>query len=147
MPAPTVEVVFTKWDGRLHWHFELLRLGHDEHGVWLGCPPGAAVQRGSEPAKTVHDGFVLVVPDAGSWMALWNAEREPEVYADVTSEPLWSPGSVTAVDLDLDVIRRRDGTVALLDEDEFADHQVRFGYPAAVVAEVTATALAGAATS
>ena len=33
------------------------------------------------------------------------------------------------VDLDLDVIRMRDGGI-LDDEDEFAEHQVRYGYPA-----------------
>ena len=37
-------------------------------------------------------------------------------------------------DLDLDVLRlRQDGEVLLVDEDEFADHQVRYGYPAEVI--------------
>ena len=44
------------------------------------------------------------------------------------------------VDLDLDVVRDRDGTVAVLDEDEFADHQVRFGYPAEFVERAQSTA-------
>ena len=40
------------------------------------------------------------------------------------------------VDLDLDVIRlRADQQVLLLDEDEFAEHQVRYGYPADVISE------------
>lgn len=33
------------------------------------------------------------------------------------------------VDLDLDVVRRFDGSAEILDEDEFAEHQVRYGYP------------------
>jgi protein associated with RNAse G/E len=33
------------------------------------------------------------------------------------------------VDLDLDVVRGRTGRVWVDDEDEFADHRVRFGYP------------------
>ncbi len=34
------------------------------------------------------------------------------------------------VDLDLDVVRRRPGaTVELLDEDEFAEHSLRYAYP------------------
>jgi uncharacterized protein len=37
------------------------------------------------------------------------------------------------VDLDLDVIRRRDGRLLLDDQDEFAEHQVRYGYPAEVI--------------
>ena len=39
------------------------------------------------------------------------------------------------VDLDLDVSRRRTGEVELWDEDEFASHQVKYGYPADVIAE------------
>jgi protein associated with RNAse G/E len=37
------------------------------------------------------------------------------------------------VDLDLDVVRAWDGTLLVDDEDEFAEHQVRYGYPAEVV--------------
>ena len=33
------------------------------------------------------------------------------------------------IDLDLDVVRKQDGSVEVLDEEEFLDHQVRFGYP------------------
>ena len=39
------------------------------------------------------------------------------------------------IDLDLDVIRRRDGQVFLVDEDEFAEHRVKYGYPADVVTQ------------
>jgi hypothetical protein len=41
---------------------------------------------------------------------------------------------VTAVDLDLDVIERFDGGVFVDDEDEFAEHQVAYGYPDWLVA-------------
>jgi protein associated with RNAse G/E len=40
--------------------------------------------------------------------------------------------------LDLDVRRRRWGEIERLDEDEFAEHQVRFGYPDEVIAQATA---------
>jgi protein associated with RNAse G/E len=57
---------------------------------------------------------------------------------------------VRCVDLDLDVIRRADGTWYVDDEDEFAEHQVALGYPPEVVAgaeaardEVWAAAHAG----
>ncbi|MGQ4390492.1 DUF402 domain-containing protein [Streptomyces sp. SAS_270] len=43
------------------------------------------------------------------------------------------------VDLDLDVCRiRADGSVFVDDEDEFAVHQVRYGYPPDVVARAVA---------
>ncbi|HWS33128.1 MAG TPA: DUF402 domain-containing protein, partial [Actinoplanes sp.] len=52
----------------------------------------------------------------------------------------WIDGeAIHAVDLDLDVIRSRDGEVQVLDEDEFADHQVLYGYPPEVVEQARAT--------
>jgi protein associated with RNAse G/E len=33
------------------------------------------------------------------------------------------------VDLDLDVVKGRTGRVWVDDEDEFADHRIRYGYP------------------
>ena len=45
---------------------------------------------------------------------------------------------VTMVDLDLDVVKRRDGSVHVDDEDEFAEHRVAMGYPPHVVANARA---------
>ena len=73
-----------------------------------------------------------------------------ELYLDVTTEPRWTAGDqVEMVDLDLDVIRRFDGSAEILDEDEFAAHQVRYGYPPEVVsrAQLTASTLLAAVAS
>jgi protein associated with RNAse G/E len=130
-----VRVVFRKFDGSLHWHARLQRLGEDEHGVWLGAPDQTAWQRGSEPRVALH-AHVLLIPPAGWWVASFNAAPAPvEVYVDVTTVPTW-PGTneVTMVDLDLDVVRRfGSGAVELLDEDEFEAHRRRYAYPDEVV--------------
>jgi hypothetical protein len=136
----TVRLVFTKWDGRLHWHFFLRRLGEDEHGVWLAVPAGTPYQRGYEEPLIESDGFLVLIPSTGSWAALWNLKKEPEIYVDVTSPPEWSDGVVTAVDLDLDVVRYRDGRVRVLDRDEFAEHRALMAYPQTVVDGAEATA-------
>ncbi|MGW0806890.1 DUF402 domain-containing protein [Nonomuraea sp. NPDC002799] len=47
---------------------------------------------------------------------------------------------VTMLDLDLDVIRMRDGRLILDDEDEFAEHQVTLGYPPALITQAQNTA-------
>jgi protein associated with RNAse G/E len=63
------------------------------------------------------------------------------VYCDITTVPMWpTPDVVTMVDLDLDVRRRRTGVVQILDEDEFAVHQVRYGYPPEVINQAWAAA-------
>ena len=51
------------------------------------------------------------------------------VYVDITTPPVWDGTVLRAVDLDLDVVRGNTGRVWVDDEDEFADHRVRFGYP------------------
>ena len=38
MAGREVRVVYTKYDGSLHWHMSMRYLGEDEHGIWLGAP-------------------------------------------------------------------------------------------------------------
>ena len=130
---------FTKWGGDLHWHFLLEPLGTDRHGWWLGGRTGIPMRRGlEEPIFLPHD-FVVLVPDEGDWIATWNASGETAIYVDVTTRPVRASETIEAVDLDLDVIRSRDGRVHILDEDEFAEHQVRYGYPPEVITQARAT--------
>jgi protein associated with RNAse G/E len=137
-----VRVVYRKFDGSLHWNYDTTLLGEDEHGVWVGAPSGTPVHRGTTHTGPVESPHVLLFPRQSWWTACFNAApHRTEIYCDITSVPHW-PGEteVTAIDLDLDVRRRRGGAVELLDEDEFAAHQVRYAYPADVVAEAQASA-------
>jgi predicted RNA-binding protein associated with RNAse of E/G family len=130
-------VRYTKWDGSLHWHFDAVRVRSDAHGTWLLVPPGGEYRKGSEPARTDEHGFVVLVPDGRWWTAYFNAvprgERGSLVYVDVNTPVEWHDETAQLIDLDLDVVRRSDGTIEVLDEDEFAEHRVRFGYPRSLV--------------
>jgi uncharacterized protein len=131
-------VEYTKYDGSLHWHFTMSYLGADEHGTWLGARPGLVARRGSELSITMEQPHVMLVPDGQWWTAVFNGEpTRTEVYCDICTVPQWAgEARVTMADLDLDVVRlRADGQVLLLDEDEFAEHQVRYQYPADVIAQ------------
>ncbi|HLL68159.1 MAG TPA: DUF402 domain-containing protein [Micromonosporaceae bacterium] len=142
----TVRVVYRKYDGSLHWNHTGVRLGEDEYGYWVGTARGTLVRRGSEPPIPAAP-HVLLFPRDGWWTACFNAApHRTEIYCDVSTIPRWADGEVNMVDLDLDVRRRRTGEVELLDEEEFAAHQVRFGYPPEVVEGARAAAdwLAGA---
>lgn len=70
-----------------------------------------------------------------------DADRPVDLYVDITTPAQWSADGrqVRAVDLDLDVIRDPDGTVRIDDEDEFAEHRIRLGYPTDHVAAANAT--------
>jgi protein associated with RNAse G/E len=143
MPEPIVNVVYRKFDGSLHWHLSMRYLGEDEHGHWTGMPAGGTMRRGAEEPVTLAYAHVGLFPREAWWTAWFNgAPRHTEVYCDITTVPRWlSPTEVTMIDLDLDVTRERStGEIRLLDEDEFAEHQVKYGYPADVIETATRAA-------
>ncbi|MCX6395880.1 MAG: DUF402 domain-containing protein [Propionibacteriales bacterium] len=139
----SVRVLTRKWPDDPHWEFDAVRLGVDAHGHWVGVPKGTWL---SKPAKgfTATADHVVLLPHDGWWVATLyghDPERPMDVYVDMTTPCVWSDDqtTVTCVDLDLDVIQDVDGTVRIDDEDEFADHQVRFGYPRDVIAGAEAS--------
>jgi len=141
-PAP-VRVIYRKYDGSLHWHMRLARLGEDEHGVWLGAPAGSQAQRGAEPAITFDQAYVLLIPAGQArWTLSCNAAPAwTELYIDITTPVRWTDqDTVEMIDMDLDVIRYFDGSAKILDEDEFAEHQVRYRYPVAEIEAAERTA-------
>ncbi|HZN76938.1 MAG TPA: DUF402 domain-containing protein [Micromonosporaceae bacterium] len=140
MPGDEVFVVYRKYDGALHWHQTMRRLGEDEYGVWLGAEAGNIARRGDEPPVVVEHAHVMLFPRDAWWTAAFNATpRRTEIYCDVTTPATWpSDAEVTMVDLDLDVLRRRNGDIEVDDEDEFAEHRVKYGYPDDIVANAEA---------
>jgi uncharacterized protein len=135
VPGDLVHVEFSKWGDLAHWHLDMQRIGSDEYGCWLGAARGSQMTR---PGTTVDFTYasVALVPKDEPWMAFFN---EPEtsarvgVYVDITTTPEWSEDTVRVIDLDLDVVRTWNGEIKVLDEDEFADHQIRFGYPPEII--------------
>lgn len=61
-------------------------------------------------------------------------------YINIGTPPVWDGDRFTQIDLGLDVVMKLDGTIEVRDEDEFADHQVRFGYPPELIADTRAAA-------
>lgn len=127
-------MVFGKWGGRPHWEYDALRLGEDGHGTWLGVPVGSHIARPGA-AFTTREQQVVLVPDDGYVATFYapGSDTPCDVYVDITTVASHRPERISAVDLDLDVLRGWTGRVWVDDEDEFADHQVRFGYPVEVV--------------
>jgi protein associated with RNAse G/E len=138
-----VQVVFLKYDGRLHRSYPALLLGEDDAGTWLGVVAGTPALVDGDRETFREEPYVLLVPKRAWWTAMFNAPpRRTEVYCDVTTPATWTGMSeVTVVDLDLDVRRRRWGDIERLDEDEFAAHRVEFGYPGEVVTAATEASL------
>ncbi|HEX4471134.1 MAG TPA: DUF402 domain-containing protein [Nocardioides sp.] len=135
-----IRIEMEKWGDRPHWQIPAQWLGSDEHGDWLGIPAGSAMSRPGHAIVSQHDQVGLIPPAGDSdvrrgWMATFHRDPAPTwVYVDMTTPPVWDGAVVRAVDLDLDVIRMREGWVVIDDEDEFLEHQVTLGYPPEVVA-------------
>ena len=128
-----VPVRFAKWGGRPHWEMDLRYLGSDRFGDWLGSPAGMPMRRPGWTTRTDAECAFLVPRDA-DFVASFNGHGVPTaIYVDVTDRPWWDGDTVRAVDLDLDVVQAWDGTLLVDDEDEFAEHQVEYGYPPEVV--------------
>ena len=137
-PGDAVRVEMTKWGDHPHWAMDALWLGSDDAGDWIGFPRGTLMSRpGVDFVAPNHQ--VGLVPRAG-WMATFHGPGgNVRTYVDMTTVPEWDDHVVRTVDLDLDVIELLDGSVVVDDEDEFAEHQVSYGYPPDVVALALAT--------
>jgi protein associated with RNAse G/E len=129
----TARIERWKWGGRPHYCYSMTTLGEDEFGVWLWAPAGNTITRGDTSFDT-RNATLAVVPRVGMWSAgWWQAHDEIELYVDINTSPEWVGDTVSMTDLDLDIIRFVDGRVEIVDQDEFAEHQVAFGYPEEII--------------
>ncbi|MGI9528977.1 MAG: DUF402 domain-containing protein [Acidimicrobiia bacterium] len=128
-----------KYPDHLHWQYEIDYLGEDSHGLWLHLPSGTPGRRGSEPQRSIAPGFVALVPPQDPWIIEFylNHPWHP-VYVNIGTVPVVSDTTIHQIDLDLDVVLTVDEEVVVLDEDEFSQHQINYGYPDQLVAAALA---------
>ena len=129
----------TKWGDRPHWEFDTVFLGRDAHGDWLGIAAGTTLARPGATYVAPTRQVVLVPPPGPDaergWLAAFHDIGGPvHAYVDIATPPVWNAATVRTVDLDLDVLLGVDrpgcrGRAWVDDEDEFADHRIRYGYP------------------
>ena len=136
MSGERVTIERHKWPDVPHYEYDTMHLGDDEHGSWFAAPAGNPIRRGGVVLFETDQPSLFLVPVDQPWMVWFGANLTFgfDVYVDVGTVPVRTPGLVTMVDLDLDVVRNLDGTVAILDEDELVEHAVAYGYPADLVA-------------
>jgi len=139
-----VTLQFYKYPRSLHWRHDMMLLGEDGHGTWLGAPAGTVIQRGEESPMSWKHPFVQLIQPARAWIPIWNVEPDKtEIYVDITTVPTRpAPDRYEAIDLDLDVVRLIDGTIMILDEDEFDEHRLALDYPDWLIDQARATTAA-----
>lgn len=133
----TVAVHSTKYDGSLHYRYPATLVREDQNLLVLYMRPGTPIEsyRGAMVAESHSLQFYWANRDYNlhvNWYADWRPRTH---YINIATPAAWHDGTLRFVDLDLDVIwRATSGEVILDDEDEFAEHQARFGYPADLIA-------------
>ncbi|MGH3349405.1 MAG: DUF402 domain-containing protein, partial [Nocardioides sp.] len=126
-----------------HWAFDGLYLGEDEHGEWIGHPVGTFATKPGGSYTSGWSWLTLSPRQEPAHLVRFNGHGQPDditIYVDMTTPAEWSGTVLSCVDLDLDVIELRDGRVLLIDEDEFAEHQVALHYPPEAIDLAQATA-------
>jgi protein associated with RNAse G/E len=133
----TIAVHSTKYDGSLHYRYPSTLVRAEQNLLMLYIGPGTPVEsyRGSMIGEN-HSLQLYWTDRHYNLHVSWYADWRPRIhYVNVATPATWHDGTLRFVDLDLDVIwRAATGEVILDDEDEFAEHQVRFGYPADLIA-------------
>lgn len=123
-----------KWPDTPHYGHPAWVLGEDNFGVWCEVRAGVPWHRGETLLGPGQFDAVVLVSQSGFIAWFWPEGGDLDLYVDIVTNIQRSDTAITAVDLDLDVTRRRDdASVELVDQDEFAQHQVELDYPIAEI--------------
>ncbi|MBP2437371.1 DUF402 domain-containing protein [Microbacterium amylolyticum] len=140
-PGTRMHINWRKWDGGPHWVHDVIYLGRDEWGAWFGQRAGWRSHRPGRDTLLKSDCVMLLPdPEPGSdhgaeWVLTVNAApQRTRIYIDVAWEAQWVGAEPSAIDMDLDVVRRTDDRgIYIDDEDEWEEHRAEYGYPLHVV--------------
>jgi len=134
-PGTQVPLASTKYDGSMHYRYDCTVVV-DEGDRLLAFAPAGTPMHSYRGRHSTGRHFLRVHDTEHYWNleVMWEPDWRPSKhYVNIAMPSTWDDGTLRFVDLDLDISWWSDGRVLLLDEDEFAEHRVRFGYPPWVV--------------
>ena len=132
----TVSRHSTKYDGSLHYRYNTTLVSETPELLMLYVGPGVPVE--SYRGASITDRHSLQLYWSSRPYNLhvsWYADWQPRIhYVNIATPAIWAGAILSFIDLDLDVIWRfGSGEVILDDEDEFAVHQLRYGYSSQLI--------------
>lgn len=134
--VPTMLLNTTKYDGSLHYRFMTQTVYEDSDtlAVYRGADEEIHSYRGSFTADN-HMLNIFFATRYHNIVIMWNRDWTPHMhYVNIATPATWNESRVTAVDMDLDIIRRAgEERVILDDEDEFEHHTGVMEYPEELV--------------
>ena len=139
----TIKAISKKYDGSLRDKSEeLLLVTQDSDTIVLLMPPGTKEYSYRQQAWVTADDGLLQIFFTNRWYNVWHiAEQKSNfnhLYANIAMPAHWVKGVLEWVDLDLDIRMHMDGSIEVLDEDEFVYNQIQMQYPQEVVTKARA---------
>ena len=141
-PGARILLRATKFDGAAHWIQPFQVVSDDGTLIIAQYRARTPIYTSRGEFRSPYDSRVYFWRDRwynvfrlsrpGCQLALW--------YCNITTPPTFDGCQLGYVDLDLDVAVRPNGCIQLLDEDEFEEHQRKYGYPAETIASAEAAA-------
>lgn len=126
----------TKYDGSLHYRYPTVLVQEAPGLLMLYGALGTPLEsyRGDQVAPW-HSLELYWSDRFYNLSVTWRAHWQPHShYINIATPATWHDGTLRYVDIDLDVIwRASTSEVVLDDQDEFAQHQLRFGYPSDLI--------------
>ena len=144
-PSRTFERSFIEWesvkfDGSANRTAQAIDLGTTGDGRWLFVGKGTTVTRPGDRSYNHPCDAIALIPPSALWTATWLVDWDPSLYVDVAKLVSVDPQRIVTMDLDVDVVRRRDGEIEVRDLDEFRTHSRQMSYPPDLVDSVGRTA-------
>ena len=132
-----VRIVSTKYDGTLRDSYEAQLLDHVGPVLRLKVPAGTLVYEGKRAALVEAEDNAVEIYFTDRWYNVWHFKEHttyPNLwYANVALPARLDGDTLCWVDLDIDIRCYLDGSLRVLDEDEFARNRVEMSYPDEVV--------------
>jgi uncharacterized protein len=135
LPKTIVAVRTYKYDGREHRRWEAQILEYHDQLLVLDAKFSEEINH--PLLGVIEHGTVSI---EYYWLDRWynifrflkpNGELR-NFYCNVNVPPIFSKGTLSYIDLDIDILVEADLTYTVLDEDEFAANALRFNYPSEI---------------
>ena len=137
-----IKIVSRKYDGRLRDEYESYLYSEDAEKVVTFSPPGTPYFWQKQNAWLTSTDGLLEVYYKQAWYNVWHIceqnSHANRMYINIAMPAILQDGVLTWTDLDLDLRVHMDGSLELLDEDEFQENLIAMHYPPAVIAQAYA---------
>ncbi len=137
-----IKIVSRKYDGRLRDEYESYLYSEDAEKVITFSPPGTPYFWQKQNAWLTSTDGLLEIYFKQAWYNVWHiCEQNSQVnrmYINIAMPASLQDNVLTWTDLDLDLRLQMDGSLTLLDEDEFQENIVAMHYSPEVIAQAYA---------